>query len=312
MGSLTTGLGSRQSLGLDFIVSMDGGHLTDSLSGDQLAVALSKGLTDWNDLASLEAVGEGSSILSISTSNSQARVRIFACKPSTFPLNFLNHTLLFSSYALCDPRAPIVVSLIKQWATSVEFSSPDVKLSCPFSGFHWTILILYFLVDVGVLPNLHKPTVESTEITKVIYGPNPERHSFACIKDPKHAQLLLKGSPGIADNVFQLCSGFFDWLASIDLLTVVIDMRLAGSGRMTTSNHKGWISIADPAMPGFYNTVNTFAGQKSQVEFALKLRKLASTMPAKLRGSTEATFIKSLMSRANTTGPSLKIDKAVP
>jgi hypothetical protein len=312
MGSFSTGLCLRDASSLDLIVCMDGGQLTNTLSGDQLALALSKGPTEWGDLTILEPVGDGTSLLILATKDSERKLRIFTCKPSTFPFNVLNHTQLFSSYASCDSRVPIVIALIKHWAAFSGNSRPIVNLACPLSGFHWTILILYYLVESGAVPNLHEITSEFPGVPTTVYGPRPDRDSFVCIENSKSARKILAKRASIGDDPFQLCAGFFDWLSTIDLLSVMIDLREAGKRRLIPTARKGWIVIVDPVKPGIHNTINTELGQKSQVEYAMKLRRTSLLMAERLRGSTEANFIKKMLSK-NTDGiASLKVDRAVP
>ena len=213
---------------------------------------------------------------------------------------------------MCDSRAPVVIALIKHWASFTGHSKPVVTLACPFSGFHWTILTLYFLIESDVIPNLHDVNPAAPDHVKVVYGPRPERDSFLNITDTKSARKLTVGHRTVSDDPFQLCGGFFDWLSSVDLLNVIIDIREAGKRRMIPTDRKGWIVVADPVQPGIHNTIRTDSGQKSQVEFAMKLRKTAKVVTEKLRGTNETTFFNQLLSRTADNGSSNKLDKAVP
>jgi hypothetical protein len=311
-GSYTSGLASRENSILDIVACMDGGALTNNLTSDQLALALSKGLNDWSDLASLEAVGDGSGVLILTTKNANFKLRIITCKPATFPLNFVYHSMLFGSFAFCDPRATVVITFVKEWAIAFGFSSSVFRLNCPFSGFHWTILTLYFLIESGVLPNLHGLTRDFPSFQRVVYGPSPTEDSFLCVQDSTVAQQLMRNRRTISDDVFQLCAGFFDWLSAVDLLQVVFDLRTAGNRRIETTQRKGWIFIADPSKSGCVNTVEGELGQKSQVEFAIKLRRAAGIMPARLRGCTENTFFKQLVSKSSTGMQTMRLEKGVP
>lgn len=312
VGSFTTGFASTDSTTLDLVVCMDGGTLTRSLNGDQLALALSKGLNDWNELHNLVAVGNDSSTLILETKETKNLIRIHACKPNTFPINYLYHSRLFTSYAFSDPRVAPLVALVKNWAQTSGFCQTLPSTQCPLSGFHWTILVLYFLINSHTIPNLHQLTNILPDVPREIYGPNVQSDSFVLVQDAISGRRLSAYFNGMKSDFNSLLFKFFEWLAATDLLIHMIDLREAGTGAQLHSTMRGWIVIIDPTCSGTINTVKTDDGQKSQVEFAIRLQRTAKLMWERMRDGDENNLLKALSSRTILGGGVSKVDKAVP
>lgn len=312
VGSFTTGFASAESSPLDLVVCMDGGQLTNSLNGDQLALALSKGLNDWSELRNMIAVGNQTSTLILEIKETLNLIRIHACKPNTFPINYLYHSRLLTSYAFSGPYVVPLVSLVKQWAQTSGFSQSLATAQCPFSGFQWTLLVLYFLINSKTTPNLHQLTNALPDVPREIYGPHVETDSFVLLQDPVAVKRLSESFKARKTDFDRLIFEFFEWLGLTDLLTVMIDLKNAGSGASLPSIKRGWIVISDPTCPGTVNTVHTESGQKSQVEFAMKLRRTAKMVYDRMREGGENGIEKALSAKTRFSAGTIKVDKAVP
>ena len=310
-GSYASGLSLREDSSLDLIVSMDGGQLTSSLDGDQLALALSTGLNDWEKLNKLTPVGSGTSLLIVEPKGSDLTLRIRTCKPSTFPINNLYHSQLFSSYSLCDPRVPAVVALVKHWARRSGYSRENSSKSSPFSGFHWTIIAIAFLIDANVVPNLHLLAAALPDAPREVFGPNPNSDSFVLVSDSAVGRRLSRDPKTQKLTVKQLLGQFFLWLAEIDLLATAIDIKAEKVA--FPSPRKGWLWVADPTRAGECNTLANSTDQKLEVIFAMRLRRSAQSVLASLAQVTdEAEFTRILSARASVDGAVVKVDAAVP
>jgi hypothetical protein len=313
IGSFTSGLASKESSSLDLVVCMDGGALTNGLNGDQLALALSKGLNDWTELMNMVHVGGDSSTLIIETKHDKKLIRIHACKPSTFPIKYLIHSQLFTSYAFCDPRVPPFVAIVKQWAQSSGFSQTLPTLQCPLTGFHWTVIALYFLIESGVIPNLHMLVNMFPESTREVFGPLIDRDSYLVVPDASAGRRLTEALKIKPQNMKVIISRFFGWLSDTDLLSTAIDLKTAAASTQSPfTTKKGWILITDPVRPGVVNTVITNQGQKSQVEFAMRLQRTARLVADQTSGLDDSAIDQALLSHGSIGGPTVKVDKAVP
>ena len=287
IGSYSTGLASRSGSMVDLVVRMDGGALTAALDGDQLALALAAGLKDWAFLTSLTPLGNNSATLICETIDRSIVLRVRACNTERFPVNHLYHSKLFGSYARCDPRFVILIIATKNWARTSGFSAQVPSSDCPLSGFHWTILVLFFLTNSGYVPNLHNPPSWLRDLPTVQYGPRQSEHSFASVANAEIGKRVC----GLVElkelTIPTLVSRFFEWLAKTDLLSTSINMQVAGSDKKPLPPRKGWISILDPTMPWAENTIDHSFTQKSQVVFAMKLQREATLMAGLTKKASE-------------------------
>ena len=309
-GSYSTGLAARNGSSIDLVVCMDGGSLTDGLNGHHLAVALSTGLNDWEFLSSLNPSAPEASLLIADTIDSSIKLKIRACKPSNFPLNHLYHSRLLSSYAFCDPRHPALVGLIKQWACSSGFSTSIPSSHCPLSGFHWTIIVTAFLIGAQIVPNLHQASAVVRELPRDQYGPRPEKDAYIVVPDAAAGKRLFSNTANLSVTVSQLAVDFFRWLSLTDLLAWAISLQAAGPADPLPSPKRGWIVIADPALPGIFNTVDPTFDQKGQVVFAMKLQREAAKVFETIREGDERVLTGILSSHGEPR--CVKVDKAAP
>lgn len=311
-GSYASGLASQEDSNLDVVVIMDGGALTNSLDRDQLVLALSTGLKDWENILELKTTQSNPRLLVADLVGNRTKFYIRTCKPRTFPLNELYHAKLFSSYSFCDPRISIVISLVKRWARKSGFSSDMSTLGCPFSGFHWTIIVSFFLLKIRMLPNLHRLTSVANHLPKEVYGPRQDRDSFVLVSDRSIGEKLTQNSPTQKLPLSRILVEFFGWLSELDLLSQCIALQSTGSSQAETPVRLGWINVVDPCKAGWVSVIDPSISQKSQVLFALRLSRYARKLFAKLQGSDERTITNLLTGRMSPDGPSPTYDRAVP
>lgn len=311
-GSYTTGLASIANSSLDLIVSMDGGSLTSSLDRDQLVLALSTGLKDWECLTDLKTTEGNHKLLLAEMEGLEIKFSIRTCKPRTFPMNELYHTQLFGSYSLCDPRVPVVISLIKSWARKAGYSFEIPSANCPFSGFHWTLLVVFFLIKIRMVPNLHRLSTVVSQLPKEVFGPRFDRDCFVVVSDRSVGEKLTHGSPSQQLSIGKVILDFFGWLSEFDLLSKCVALQVAGTTLSDFPIRLGWINVVDPCKAGWASVIDPSIDQKSQVIFALKLARLARKIHSQLKHADEKTMTDLLTGRINPEGPSRKIDRAVP
>jgi len=307
-GSHATGLASRADSMVDLIVKMEG-KLTRKLDGDQLAVALSAGLNDWSFVTQVTPVEGNTALLLCKTKNEAIVLRVLACNTVSFPSSQMYHSRLINSYAVCDPRVPILITMVKRWARCYGFSSPIALETCPFSGFHWTILALYFLIETGIAPNLHHVGVtRRDDVTRIQYGPSPLEHVFALV-----TRQQCNPPPATEIEMVQITGRFFEWLSSVDLLSQVLCIKKVGVCA-PIQNTSGWIRVMDPCTVTEVNTVTASKNQKNQIVFALKIRKAAKQILDDCRKEGEKALSTQLYAKRMIGGPGSrqKIDVAVP
>jgi hypothetical protein len=293
---------------------MDGGALTNSLDQDQLVLALSTGLKDWEYLASLKSTEGVSRLLVAEAKGLNVKLCIRTCKPRTFPVNELYHTQLFSSYSLCDPRVSIITGLVKRWARKAGYSHEIPSANCPFSGFHWTILVLFFLIRIRLVPNLHRLGSVATQLPREVFGPRYDRDSFVVITDRAVGSKISQGSPARQLPLSHIIVRFFEWFSGLDVLSECVALQSASDLQTSQIPVKlGWINVVDPCRAGWVSVIDPGIDQKSQVLFALKLARLAKKIFVQMRNAgDERTIVDLITGRLTPDGPSSKVDRAVP
>lgn len=306
-GSFASGMASRTHSCIDVLICMNGGQLTEAMSLDHLALALSTGLAD-STFSNIEVVGNNTGIITAISPERSIPLILRVCRPDTFPVNHLLHSRLLTSYGLIDARLPVIVSFVKQWARTAGFSSMIPVAECPLSGFHWTVLTIYFLVESGIVPNLYTACEDITDLPIEHFGPR-DRDAFISIPDLDTARRRFDTRANRRISVTELISDFFHWLSSIDLLDVCISLQNAGTGLLPNPT-KGWIFIADPARSGLVTTIDLDFDQKSQVIFSLKLQREAGRMFEILKSRDERALVEVVLAKASSS--SIKLDKAVP
>lgn len=311
IGSFATGLALLGSSPLDILVVLDGGHLTSSLDNDQLALALGAALGDWKDLKTVSQVAHQTGMLLCETREGQIRLNMHASDTSRIPVSYMYHSILFSSYARLNSRVPVFVGLVKRWARTCGFSSRIACESCPLTGFHWTIISLSFLIDSGIIPNLHIPCVKTASLDRIQFGPNSDTDSFAVITDEVVGHKLNKGflkSKNSTPNEY--LAKFFGWLATADLLACSIKLQSAGSTGTSPTTTRGWLNIVDPCVPGDRNTIHPSISQKAIVRCAMTISREASKAAKILDETKLAEYI--YTKKTENDPNSRKIDVAVP
>lgn len=294
IGSYSSGLAFRSGSMVDLIVRMDGGALTASLDGDQLALALSAGLKDWPYLKNLTPLGNNSGTLICETRDPCIILRIRACNTERFPVSNFFHSKLFSSYSNIDPKIVVFISGLKHWARTCGFSSPVPFSNCPFSGFHWTILAIFFLTQTNLVPNLHA----TSGAPRVQYGPG--RLDFWLVSDRVEGYSIGKY------NIKEVFEFFFQWLGKTDLLATSVSLQ------PNEFFKRGWLNIFDPCAATIVNTVDA-NNQKDQVVFAMKLQREALLMTTLVKNATDISdliYTKTISMLSNGDGPVHKIDVA--
>lgn len=291
IGSYSSGLASRSGSMVDLLVRMDGGSLTMSLNSDELASALSAGLKDWAFLTSVTPLLNNSGTLICETEESCIFFRIRACNTEKFPVSHLFHSKLFASYLNIDPSKIVVfLNSIKHWSRISGFSSPVPYSACPLSGFHWTIIGLFFLQACGFIPSVFQGSVA--------FGPKIE-DSFASM--PQHFPIKVP--------IGELVGRFFSWLAKTDLLSTIVSLKQ----EKHIQGKKGWLNILDPTLPYEQNTVDPSFDQKEQVLFAMKLSREAGKL-THIKTEQELVgivYAKSISMLTSGNGPVCKISVAV-
>ena len=263
-GSYGSGLASRSESLVDVIVKLDSKR-TRSLERGRLAQIVEFIIQDWQMYENHVRPQDDTDLIICNTKVPGVTLRIWVCTSGLFEIEKLFHTRLFQSYGHSHTRVAIFISAVKRWAKSVDLSSSVVRDSCLFSGFHWTVLALVFLIEQHVVPNLHDLARESSEMPRMQFGANKDLDVFALIENPSHI--------ATGHEVGDLFIGFIEWLSHTDLLTRVIDLR---SVTVRQPNQRGYLVIHDPCKVSSVNTVNPLFHQRFQIVFGLKIRKAAS------------------------------------
>lgn len=265
-GSYGSGLASRSDSLVDVIVKLDG-KATRGLDKNMLAQIVELIIQDWSIYENHVRHQDDADLIICNTKVPGLTLRISVCTSSLFDIEKLFHVRLFHSYANSHTRVPIFISAIKRWARSHDLSLPVVKESCPFSGFHWTIVGLAFLIEQQVVPNLHELARASSDIPRMQFGANKDIDVFALIENPSHVST--------GHEVGDLFIAFLEWLSQTDLLTREIDLRAITHVDRQPSQ-RGYLVINNPCKVNAVNTVNASFHQRHQIVFGLKIRRAAS------------------------------------
>ncbi len=280
VGSYSCGLASRSDSPVDLLVTLDGGQLTSSLDNDQLAMALSAALYDWKSVGSMHQHGNQTGLLLCDTRGVKLRINMVACDVGRIPASYIFHTVLFASYTRFNSRVPIFISMVKRWAKACGVSRRTATEMCPLTGFHWTIISLHFLINLGLVPNLHIPSPKTASLERVHFGPSRVIDSFACIPNETVGHKVNKGSilnKTKNNGIMEYMKQFFHFLATTDLLNETLSLQFAGVTNPVPSM-RGWITIIDPCLPGQVNTINSMLSQKCVVTCAMLIRRHATHM----------------------------------
>ena len=296
-GSYGSGLASKSCSEVDILVKFDG-KLIRAASQDQLGQALVMAIKDWSNIADLVAYDDNTGLISCKSKEPLLKLRMLACKSSSFPLQYLYHVRLFHSYANCHSRAPVFITAVKRWATSNHLKKSVADRATPFTGFHWTVIALAYLIGHQIAPNLHELANRAPDVPRMQYGPSAELDVFASIEEQSHVST--------GHEINDLFRGFVTWLSQTDLLSVDIDIR-SSSLSMRPPNKRGYLVIMDPCSTTPVNTVVTPCHQREHIVFGLRVRKAAEVALDQL---TKDISVTDLVYPA--TSMNLRVDVAVP
>ena len=296
-GSYGSGLASKSCSEVDILVKFDG-KLIRAASRDQLGQALVVAIKDWSNISELVAYDDNTGLVSCKSKDPHFKLRLLACKSSSFPLQYLYHVRLFQSYAFCHSRAPVFLTAVKRWAASNHLKKSVADRGIPFTGFHWTIIALSYLIGQHVVPNMHELAHGAPDITRMQYGPSVEADVFALIEERSHVST--------GHEINDLFLGFITWLAQVDLLSFDIDIR-SSNPTLRPPNQRGYLVIFDPCSATPINTVVAPNHQREHIVFGLRIRKAAELALDQLQRDISTTDLV-----YPATSMNLRIDVAVP
>jgi hypothetical protein len=192
----------------------------------------------------------------------------------------------------------VFITAVKRWAISNHLKKNVADRGTPFSGFHWTIIALSYLIEHHVVPNLHELARESPDLPRMQYGANVDVDIFAFIEKPSHVST--------GHEINDLFQGFMDWLSRIDLLSLELDIRTS-SVSVRPPKQRGFLVINDPCSMASINTVVAPSHQREHIVFGLKIRNAAEVALEQMQKNISVTDLV-----YPATSKNLRVDVAVP
>jgi hypothetical protein len=280
-GSYATGL-SLDDSDVNVVFRL-GGETPRSLDPEQLADAIRLGFSDCGVFKQIEKVpGPGLEPVLLCTLPTDSVMRVIAVNSDNFPLADLFSAKLVLSYCRLHSSVSLFLLLVKSWGRQYKPTHSGSPVPSPLTGFHWTMIGLYFLVEFGLVPNLSSPAGGAD---RDIYGPIPEEHSFGsgCGQEFKISEIPLA----------EIFRSFFLFLSKFDLLSRPICLQNAGQS--TPINPRllapGWLTIIHPTSPKLESVVPRPEDQKFHVKYGMLLQRHAAGIYDRIQKSSETEMV---------------------
>lgn len=222
VGSFAAGLGSKSDSTVDLAVRIDGGMQTNQMSPGQVVEVLLTVLENCPFFATVTRQGE----LIECVVDYSLVFTLHAFNAVTFPMHWLHHARMFSSFAKSNPVFILLNSHVKSWARENKLLE---KGAFSLGQFGWTILVAAFLISnrLAVSPFAKEGPPEQ-------FGPRVSQ-SYSFVR----SFVAPSESPPL--QLHSVTKGFFLWLACQDLT-----MNTIGLQGVQLALYPGWITILDP------------------------------------------------------------------
>ncbi|CAE7421810.1 TUT4 [Symbiodinium sp. CCMP2592] len=145
----------------------------------------------------------------------------------------LLNTRLLRTYAMLEPRVPLLTTAVKRWAKGQGLAKTWDRF---ISSYAWTLMVIYFLQISGKLPSLH--ALRQTPSTHAAFNDQFATPDEAVVSWEEERVQPLRGAGDLLRGFFRFYAEDFDWQSE------VVSVRMGSRNNVSSVDH-----VFHPRMP---------------------------------------------------------------